>query len=365
MNPPTNTQTDTQTETRPTETVIFAEGLSKQFQVKRERVDAVTGLDLEVRRGELVAFLGPNGAGKSTSLRMLTTLLTPSSGTATICGHSVLADPASVRRRIGYIGQGNSGSYGQRVRDEMMSQGAFYGMSRAATAKRTAELLDSLELAPLAKRTVMSLSGGQKRRLDIALGLIHSPEVLFLDEPSTGLDPQSRAHLWQHILDLRRDHGTTIFVTTHYLDEADQFAERVMVMDHGRVIADDTADALKTTLAGDVITVGFSSEADATAARTVIGEVTGAETSADPGSATTAPPVTALSVTVQSGDRLLPRLLHGLDAAGVPAVSATLRQPTLDDVFLSLTGRSLREESAGTGSAGAPKLTPTESESLV
>jgi ABC-2 type transport system ATP-binding protein len=355
------------------DTVILAEGLSKQFQVKRERVDAVTDLDLEVQRGELVAFLGPNGAGKSTSLRMLTTLLTPSSGTASICGHSILGDPAAVRSRIGYIGQGNSGSFGQRVRDEMMSQGAFYGMTRAATTKRTAELLDSLELAPLAKRTVMSLSGGQKRRLDIALGLIHSPEVLFLDEPSTGLDPQSRAHLWQHILDLRRDHGTTIFVTTHYLDEADQFAERVMVMDHGRVIADDTATALKATLAGDVITVGFDSEVDAAAAAPVISALTGSATSTSSAATSTAStsPAAAVSgaahsvaVTVQSGDRLLPRVLRELDAANLSVVSAALRQPTLDDVFLSLTGRSLREESTGAPDT-SPETQPTESEALV
>jgi ABC-2 type transport system ATP-binding protein len=354
------------------DTVISAEGLSKQFQVKRERVDAVIDLDLEVRRGELVAFLGPNGAGKSTSLRMLTTLLAPSSGTASICGHNILDDPAAVRRRIGYIGQGNSGSYGQRVRDEMTSQGAFYGMSRTATAKRAAELLESLELAPLAKRTVMSLSGGQKRRLDIALGLIHSPEVLFLDEPSTGLDPQSRAHLWQHILDLRRDHGTTIFVTTHYLDEADQFAERVMVMDHGRVIADDTAAALKATLAGDVITLGFGSAAEAAAAGPVISAVTGGAAStvpdapgavAAPASASTSGDA-VLSVTVQSGDRLLPRLLRELDAAHAPVVTATLREPTLDDVFLSLTGRSLREESAQAPESTSENQT-TESEALV
>jgi ABC-2 type transport system ATP-binding protein len=343
------------TDTTDPDVVISAEGLSKRFRVKRESVDAVTGLDLTVRRGELVAFLGPNGAGKSTSLRMLTTLLTPTSGTATICGHSVLAEPAAVRHRIGYIGQGNSGSFGQRVRDEMLSQGAFYGMTRAETAKRSDELLDSLELAPLAKRTVMSLSGGQKRRLDIALGLIHSPEVLFLDEPSTGLDPQSRAHLWQHILELRRVHGTTIFVTTHYLEEADQFAERVMVMDHGRVIADDTAQSLKSTLAGDVIGLRFSDEADAAAARTTVEEVTRSRASAtDP---------TALEVTVQSGDRLLPQLLRALDNASTPAAAVTLRQPTLDDVFLSLTGRSLREES--TGERESQDNQPTESEALV
>ena len=312
------------------DTIITARGLTKTFTVKKAVVEAVTDLDLDVQRGELVAFLGPNGAGKSTSLRMLTTLLPPTSGTATVVGHDIARDPAGVRQRIGYIGQGTSAGHNQRVRDELLSQGAFYGMSRKAAATRTDELLESLDLAPLATRKVLGLSGGQKRRLDVALGLIHSPELLFLDEPSTGLDPQSRANLWQHIIDLRREHGTTIFVTTHFLEEADQFAERVLVMDHGRMIADDTAVNLKTTLAGDVITLGFASEADA---RISAGSITGASITG-----------TTLTATVDHGELLLPQLLRETDGV----VSATLRQPTLDDVFLALTGRSLREEAATT-----------------
>jgi ABC-2 type transport system ATP-binding protein len=317
--------------------IISARGLSKRFTVKRELVEAVTDLDLDVQRGELVAFLGPNGAGKSTSVRMLTTLLPPTSGTATVVGYDVRQAPDEVRRRIGYIGQGNSASHYQRVRDEMLSQGAFYGMGRVETRKRTDELLESLDLAPLARRGVLGLSGGQKRRLDIALGLLHSPELLFLDEPSTGLDPQSRENLWQHILELRRSHGTTIFVTTHYLDEADRFAERVMVMDHGRVIADDTAAALKTTLAGDVITLGFASEADAAAAAPATSRVAGVPASQSGH---------RLELTVDHGDALLPSLLRALDTEGTAAATAALRQPTLDDVFLALTGRSLRDDSA-------------------
>lgn len=321
------------------DTIITARGLTKQFTVKRERVDAVTDLDLDVQRGEIVAFLGPNGAGKSTSLRMLTTLLPATSGTARVVGYDVRTEPDEVRRRIGYIGQGNSASHYQRVRDELLSQGAFYGMGRAETRRRADELLESLDLAPLAKRGVLGLSGGQKRRLDIALGLLHSPELLFLDEPSTGLDPQSRENLWQHILDLRRTHGTTIFVTTHYLDEADRFAERVMVMDHGRVIADDTASALKTTLAGDVITLGFDSTTDAAAGRPITARVTGASVSIRG---------RELELTVDQGDGVLPRLLRELDSAGTSTTTARLRQPTLDDVFLALTGRSLRDDSGTT-----------------
>lgn len=329
--------------------IITARGLTKKFRVKRESVEAVTDLDLDVHRGELVAFLGPNGAGKSTSVRMLTTLLPPTSGTAMVAGHDVRTAPDEVRRRIGYIGQGNSASHYQRVRDEMLSQGAFYGMGRAETRRRTDELLESLDLAPLAKRGVLGLSGGQKRRLDIALGLLHSPELLFLDEPSTGLDPQSRENLWQHILELRRSHGTTIFVTTHYLDEADRFAERVMVMDHGRVIADDTASNLKTTLAGDVITLGFDTEADAAAAVPVVTRVSGA--SADLLART-------VRLTVDHGDAVLPALLRQLDLEGSAATTAALRQPTLDDVFLALTGRSLRDDSTTNSSAELTEEVP-------
>ena len=330
------------------DTMISTRNLGKQFRVKKTTTDAVTDLTIDVNRGELVAFLGPNGAGKSTTLRMLTTLLPPTRGTATVAGFDILSSPADVRSRIGYVGQGNSGGHNHRVRDELLYQGAFYGMSRSATAQRADELIESLGLAGLEKRAVLGLSGGQKRRLDIALGLVHSPELLFLDEPSTGLDPQSRANLWQHILTLRREHGTTIFVTTHYLEEADQFAERVMVMDSGRMIADDTAPALKARLAGDVISIGLASPADvATASDLIRATVAGART------APSASDQRTLEITLEHGEGVLPRILRDLDAAGLPPRTAALRQPTLDDVFLALTGRSLRDDSA-TESAAAP-----------
>jgi ABC-2 type transport system ATP-binding protein len=320
------------TDIQNTHTLISARGLGKTFAAKGGPVDAVANLDLEVRRGELVAFLGPNGAGKSTTLRLLTTLLTPTSGEATVAGSDIRRDPAGVRRRIGYIGQGNSAGHNQRVRDELLSQGAFYGLTSRETAARANDLLESLDLGSLARRQVITLSGGQRRRLDIALGLIHRPELLFLDEPSTGLDPQSRANLWKHIVDLRDNFGTTIFLTTHYLDEADQQAERVLVMDHGIVIADDTPAALKSRLAGDRVTVTFDSAADARAAlRHTGGEASGAI-------------VTLTAEAAAAGERAVPRLVRTLDAAGLAPVAITHRQPTLDDVFLNLTGRSLREE---------------------
>ena len=319
--------------------IIETEGLTKVFTVKKKKVEAVTDLSFTAARGELVAFLGPNGAGKSTSLRMLTTLIPPTSGTARVVGHDITTDAAGVRARIGYVGQLTSGSFSQRVRDELLSQGSFYGMSKRDSIRRADELIESLDLSSFATRSVQQLSGGQKRRLDIALGLMHAPPLIFLDEPSTGLDPQSRANLWEHILDLRTQHGTTVFLTTHYLEEADRYAERVMVMDKGRIIADDSATALKATLAGDVLTFGFPDAAAAASARTVVARHSPAPVTLDGD---------AVSLAVPDGDRLLPVIVRELDAAGIAVARATGVPPTLDDVFLALTGRTLREAGEGT-----------------
>jgi ABC-2 type transport system ATP-binding protein len=316
------------------EPIIQAQELTKRFTVKQKVVEAVSDLSFEVARGELVAFLGPNGAGKTTSLRMLTTLIPPTSGTARVVGHDILTQAAGVRARIGYVGQLTSGSYAQRARDELVSQGLFHGIPRAESVRRAEALIESLDLAPFATRTVQQLSGGQKRRLDVALGLMHAPPLLFLDEPSTGLDPQSRANLWQHILDLRERHGTTVFLTTHYLEEADRYAERVMVMDRGRVVADDTAVRLKANLAGDLLTLGFPDPEVAQHALGVIAGLTHREAR---------PEDSSVVLTTPDGDALLPRAVRALDAAGLQVVRATGVPPTLDDVFLALTGRTLRE----------------------
>lgn len=298
----------------------------------KETIEAVREVNLDIAAGELVAFLGPNGAGKSTTLKMLTSLLAPTSGTARVAGLDVTQDPAGVRQRIGYIGQKPGAGHSYRVWDELLLQGRFYGMSKSDSANRGRELMASLALEGMETRKVSTLSGGQQRRLDIALGLIHSPGLLFLDEPSTGMDPQNRANLWEHIMRLREQHGTTIVLTTHYLEEADSMAERVIVIDHGRIIADDTAARLKAEQAGDRIT--FTVEpGDLPRAREVAeraGEVTG----------TAAGTVT---LRTEYGDRVLPSLLAALAKQQVAVEAATLRQPTLDDVFLNLTGRSLRE----------------------
>ncbi|MGV8907924.1 MAG: ABC transporter ATP-binding protein [Propionicimonas sp.] len=332
--------------------IIEARGLSKTFTVRKKAVEAVVDLSFSVEAGELVAFLGPNGAGKSTSLRMLTTLIPPTSGTASVVGHDILRAPGQVRARIGYVGQLTSGSFAQRCRDELVSQGAFYGMTRPAAQKRADELIESLGMGGFATQTVQRLSGGQKRRLDIALGLMHAPTLLFLDEPSTGLDPQSRANLWEHILKLRAEHGTTVFLTTHYLEEADRYAERVMVMDRGRVIADDTATALKANLAGDLLTFGFSNAADAQRAAGIIGQQTSRPVRH--------PEPAVVQLTAPAGDALLPSLVRALDAAGISVARASGVPPTLDDVFLALTGRTLREAGEG-GPAEDPETQPDNS----
>ena len=243
-----------------------------------------------------------------------------------------------MRARIGYIGQGNGGGHSFRVIDEMMMQGRFYGMNTTDAAARAQELLKSLDLTDLAKRTVIKLSGGQRRRMDVALGLMHSPRLLFLDEPSTGMDPQNRANLWEHIMRMRAEHGTTIVLTTHYMDEADSMSERVIVIDHGRIIADDTAARLKANLAGDLLAVEVAAES-APGVRGLLGRAAaGGEVQEN-----THDGVVSFRLRLPEGARLAPALLKEMDDAGAPAQSLELKPPTLDDVFLELTGRNLRE----------------------
>jgi ABC-2 type transport system ATP-binding protein len=316
--------------------MIRTRALTKDFVVSRsETVHAVRGVSIDIEPGELVAVLGPNGAGKTTLMRMLTTLISPTSGEATVAGHDIATHPARVRRRIGYVGQGNGAGHTQRVHDELYTQGEIYGLDRRAARTRTDELIEALDLTALRERKVSALSGGQRRRLDVALGLVHAPPLLFLDEPSTGLDPQNRANLWEHILRLRERHGMTVVLTTHYLDEADTMAERVVIVDHGQVIADDTAEALKTKLAGDRLTV--TSPDVATLSRLA---------EALPGARDLSPSGERLELRVSDAPTAAAELLFAARDAGVHVSAVQSHRPTLDDVFLTLTGRSLREESS-------------------
>ena len=333
--------------------IIEARGLARTFKSRRRTVQAVRGVDLTVADGEVVGFLGPNGAGKTTTLRMLTTLLKPTAGTATVAGADLLRDPVGVRRRIGYvpqaIGQTMGGTHDQcLVIEELLDQGALYRIGKVEAAHRAELLIKQLDLSGLDQRMVKTLSGGQRRRLEIALGLVHQPPLVFLDEPTTGLDPQSRSNMWEHIRRLRSELGTTVFLTTHYLEEADALCDRVFIIDHGVIVAVGTPDELKRRVSGDVVTLRVNGGAGGTdaarsllAAQPVVREVAEAEG--------------ALRLTVEHGEQALPVLLRVLDGAGITMTSINLSRPTLDDVFLTLTGRSLRDDSPG-GTAAEPEL---------
>src|SRR3954470_1677535 len=240
-------------------TMIATRGLARTFKTRGGAVEAVRGVDLRVGAGEIFGFLGPNGAGKTTTLRMLATLIRPTAGEATVAGVDLRRDPQEVRRRIGYVPQGGSTDPAETGRGELVLQGRLYGMNKSAAETRAAEVLAALDLDAAADRTTSTYSGGMKRRLDGGLGIVHKPSVLFLDEPTTGLDPQARARMWDEIR-LLRDLGTTIFLTTHYLAEADALADRLAIIDHGRIVAEGTADELKREVAGDVITLGVDAD---------------------------------------------------------------------------------------------------------
>jgi ABC-2 type transport system ATP-binding protein len=320
--------------------IIEAVGLTRVFTSRRQKVEAVRGVDINVDAGEIVGFLGPNGAGKTTTLRMLTTLLKPTAGYATVAGADLLRDPLGVRRRIGYVAQAIGATAGGSdpnctVREELQIQGQVYRIPAVEAARRTGLLTEKLELGGLQDRLCKTLSGGQRRRLDIALGLVHSPGLIFLDEPTTGLDPQSRSNLWNHIRVLREELGTTIFLTTHYLEEADALCDRVLIMDHGKIIAEGVPDELKRRVSGDVATLsvegGPLAARDLLAGHPAVREVTVEGPS--------------IRLSVEHGEQALPGLLRILDDAGLRLASIQLARPTLDDVFLTLTGRSLRDDS--------------------
>jgi len=302
------------------EHVIEARGLARSFS----GTAAVRGVDLTVGAGQIVGFLGPNGAGKTTTLRMLTTLLRPSAGTATVAGHDVAAAPSAVRRRIGYVAQGGSTNPACTVLQELLLQARLYRV--ADPHARSRELMERFGLAD---QVIGSLSGGQKRRLDIALGIVHTPPLIFLDEPTTGLDPQSRTEVWQHVRRLRDEHGTAVFLTTHYLEEADALCDRILIIDQGRIIGAGTPEELKSRLSGDIVTVEI--DGDAAAARAALAGLA-AVRKVQAGGGT-------LRITVEHGDRILVQLTRALDAGGLEPRSIRLTRPTLDEVFLALTAR--------------------------
>jgi len=314
------------------EPVIVTEGLRRTFGKKEDVVEAVAGVDLHVEAGTIFGFLGPNGAGKTTTLRILATLLLPTAGIARVAGHDVARDPEAVRRRIGYVAQTGGTDPRMSGRGELVMQGRLFGLPGADAHARAAELLEALDLADAGDRPIETYSGGMRRRLDVGLGMVHRPVVLFLDEPTTGLDPQARARMWDEIRGLR-DGGTTVFLTTHYLDEADALCDRLAIIDHGRIVAGGTGPELKRAVAGDVITIGVDSSAE------LVCQLLAAQAFVREASLVDG----VVRIYVADGEASLPLVLRLLDGQGLAPQTLALHRPSLDDVFLRQTGRSLRD----------------------
>ncbi len=305
------------------ENVIETNGLVRSF----DEIEAVRGVDLEVKAGEIYGFLGPNGAGKSTVVKMLTTLLTPTSGSATVLGHDVVEGANKIRLRIGAALQEASLDDKQSGREILQLQGALYGLSKSEVAQRIDELSTLIEFDAI-DRWIREYSGGMKRRLDLAASLMHNPDLLFLDEPTTGLDPQSRARVWEEVRALNVELGTTIFLTTQYLEEADELADRVGIINAGKIVGEGTPDDLKRSIGSDVIQVRLLSEdepaIEALQKLDVVDKV-------DRGPRT-------LLISVSNGAASVSPIAVELDQIGAEVAELTLRTPTLDDVFLELTG---------------------------
>jgi ABC-2 type transport system ATP-binding protein len=319
-------------------TTIDVRDLRKAFPSRGGAVQAVDGVSFSVPRGEVFGLLGPNGAGKTTTLRMLTTLLPIDAGTATVAGIDVGRHPGRVRHRIGYVSQLGGADNLATGRENLVLQGHLHGMGRREVGRRVEDLLVLLDLTTFADRKVQSYSGGQRRRLDVALGIVHQPEVLFLDEPSTGLDPQNRANLWDHVRDLARQ-GTTVVLTTHYLEEAERLCDRVVIVDHGRIVAQGSPEELQREVAGASVTLTLRDpERDRTRALQVVRDLAGVADATAEGE--------HVRLHVADGASELPELLRRCDSAGVAVAAAQLAEPSLDDVFMARTGRSLRDTGA-------------------
>ncbi|HEU4944597.1 MAG TPA: ATP-binding cassette domain-containing protein [Solirubrobacterales bacterium] len=311
---------------------IVVEGLERSF----DEVLAVQGVDLSVEEGEIYGFLGPNGAGKTTTVRMLTTLLLPTGGRATVAGHDVVKQARAVRATIGVALQEAALDPLMTGRELIRLQATLQGLPSAAGKQRADDLLERVDLAGAADRRVGTYSGGMQRRLDLAAALVHEPRVLFLDEPTTGLDPVSRKTIWEEVRALNED-GTTVFLTTQYLEEADQLADNVAIIDSGRIVAEGTPDSLKTEIGNPHIQLqlaaGSIAEAEEVCAR--VGKLL--------------PPVDGRTVLVEveNGAADIPRVVRALDEAGIAVESLELVRPTLDDVFVAKTGHHLEKDEQG------------------
>jgi ABC-2 type transport system ATP-binding protein len=312
---------------------IVAEELRKRYKTVR----ALDGVSFAVREGEVFGLLGPNGAGKSTTVRVLTTLTRPDSGRAFVAGEDVVAHPAHVRNAIGYVAQDSGVDWSATGRENLLLQGRIHGMSGSRLRARVEELLDFVGLEEAADRPARGYSGGMKRRLDIATGLVHRPSVLFLDEPTTGLDPEARAAMWVEVERLAHEQHLTILPTTHYLEEADRLAERVAIVSRGRVVVEGNPEELKAGLRGDSVTVELTAlDGRSQEATDVVAAVEGARETAVEG--------TQLRTRVPNGARAVPTILSALESRGIAVASVTTARPSLDDVYLHYTGREFAAE---------------------
>jgi ABC-2 type transport system ATP-binding protein len=310
---------------------IEASALAKHYPPD---VQALDGLDLEVEEGTIFALLGPNGAGKSTTVRILTTLTRPDKGEARVAGHDVLAKPDRVRRAIGVVGQKHGFDPEATGRENLVLQGAIYDLAADVLKTRVAELLERFNLTAAADRPVKTYSGGMQRRLDIAMGLLHKPEALFLDEPTTGLDPEARVDMWREIERLATEERMTILLTTHYLEEADELAAEVAIVDRGRIVAAGTPEVLKSELEGDSLHFELE-EAAERAVRDVLGRVDGVTEVSTDGR--------LVRARARNGATAMPPALTALEAAGLRVASVTMARPSLDEVYLRHAGRSFRQ----------------------
>jgi len=308
---------------------VEAKNLKKTFKTKQGNVEAVRDVSFKVNKGEIFGILGPNGAGKSTTILMLTTLLRITSGTAKINDLDVEKNDSEVRNKIGIALQDTGIDNLLTARELFYTTARLWGLSKSKSQDRTKEMLNLVGLTEAADRRVKTYSGGMKRRLDLGLSLVHKPEVLFLDEPTTGLDPGSRRVLWDEIKKLR-DEGVTIILTTQYLEEADELANRISIIDEGLVVAEGTPDELKSSIGGDVITLTFRTDDDAIKAQTII-ENSDIEDN-------------QIRVTVENGAEKIPNLLNQLVSKDINVQSVSANKPSLDDVFLKVTGYRLEGE---------------------
>jgi ABC-2 type transport system ATP-binding protein len=311
--------------------MIEANGLKKDYG----QVRALDGIGFEVAPGTIFGLLGPNGAGKSTTVKVLTTLARPDAGEARVAGHDVLRDPRQVRRSIGVVAQRSGVDRDLTGRENLKLQGHLQGMRGRELEARVDQLLEDFGLAEAARRVARTYSGGMQRRLDIAMGLVHRPRVLFLDEPTTGLDPEVRAVMWQEIGRLNADEGLTILLTTHYMEEADQLASRVAIVDRGRIVAEGSPAELKAGLNGDAVHVELEGANVNGNVQAALEGVSGLREVVVEGR--------SLHARVDDGARAVPSVLAALDAHSVPVASVTVGRPSLDDVYLRYAGRSFAE----------------------